>query len=237
MVEIAALIRDLPMPGRYRFTATCPIFRASLGAGHSPLRKCQLVGGGASPPWILDVVTIAGGRKAGDTKIDSRLAACRLKWGWRHIVTGEDQHPAAAFSANLKCLHATHNPAMRGDFDLSDALEVHPRSDGMPSSAVSVFGPLHTVEPAAALKPRITRTLRLLYAAEEPIECFVQPTQRGLLAGERPDGHVLTFASNVGELGGLICVANANLVVRPRFPTLLQRGVIQLAMRVQTSRQ
>jgi hypothetical protein len=78
-----------------------------------------------------------------------------------------------------------YHRAVHVHLDLADALQIHPPLRRQPASAVSVFGPLHTVEPRLALKSRIPRLDAgpgRLDPPEEPSERLVQPAQRGLLA-------------------------------------------------------
>jgi hypothetical protein len=70
---------------------------------------------------------------------------------------------------------------MQVNLHLANALQIHPPLLGQPARAVTVFRPLHTVEPGRTLKPRVASFLAVLDSAEEPGEGLVEPSQRDLL--------------------------------------------------------
>ena len=126
------------------------------------------------------------------------------------------------------------------DLDLPDALQIHPPLLGQPAGAIAVFGPLHRVKPGLAFEPRIPRLdarFGGLHSTEEPSKRLIEPAQRGLLTGERPHRHIRTHRPDLSQLRRLIPVIDAGLAVRPRIPPLLQRGVVELAVRLHTRRQ
>ena len=181
--------------------------------------------------------SVGGGCETGDSHIDTDLPT----GGWqridRDIVARQDQHPAPTLAADLDRLDPAENLPVRADLHLPDPPQVHPVCVGMPASAVAVFGPLHTVEPSAALKSRIPWCRTGFHTSEEPVERAIQSAQRGLLARKRPYGHIRTVSPNVLELIGLGAVGDGSAAMPPGISAFLQCRVVQLPMRFQTRRQ
>ena len=97
------------------------------------------------------MLTVAGGGETGDADIDPGLAAGRRQRIGRHVITGEHQHPAPPCAFDLDRLHPPLHLAVQVNLDLADALQIHPPLLGQPAGTVTVFGPLHTVEPGLPL--------------------------------------------------------------------------------------
>src|SRR5271157_5042916 len=125
-MEIAALIGHLAMPRRHRLAATLPILRTTTGVLQPPLCGRQLVGCGAPPAGILHVLPIARGGETSNTDIDADRPTCTRKRSGRHVITGQDEHPAAALAANLKRFYSPRHHAVSADLDLPDAFQIHP---------------------------------------------------------------------------------------------------------------
>jgi hypothetical protein len=107
----------------------------------------------------------------------------------------------------------------------------------MPAGAITIFGPFNSVEPTAPLAPRIANLPTGFDPSEESIEGFVEPAQRSLLAGIRPDGHIRSHTADLRQLGRLIRVPDPGLAMHPAIATLLQGRVVELAVRLDTRRQ
>ena len=183
------------------------------------------------------MLTVAGGGETGDPDIDAGLAAGRRQRIGRHVITREHQHPAPPLTLDLDRLHPTLHLAVHVNLDLPDALQIHPPLLGQPARAVTVFGPLHTVEPRLSLESRIAGFLPGLDPAEESGERLIQPAQRGLLTRKRPHRLIRARRPDLGQLRGLIPVVDPGLAVRPRIPAFLQCRVVQLPVRLHTRRQ
>src|SRR5437879_5652905 len=116
------------MPGCDCFALAVPILRPALRALQSLLRVSELARTDPGPARIVDMLTVARGRETGDANIDPRLAASRWQRVGRHIVTGQHQHPAPPAALDLNRLDPPHHRAMQLNFDLADALQIHPLS-------------------------------------------------------------------------------------------------------------
>jgi hypothetical protein len=120
---------------------------------------------------------------------------------------------------------------------LTDTLQIHPSLIGQPPGAVTVLGPRHAVEACLTFEAGIPRCPPSLDATEETVERLVESAQRGLLTGKRPHRLIRAYRPDLGQLRRLVAVADAGLAVRPPIPALLQRGVVQLTMRIHARRQ
>jgi hypothetical protein len=67
--------------------------------------------------------------------------------------------------------------AVQIDFDLSNALQIDPLGVRQPTSTVTVFGPLHAVEPMLALEPRISGLDSALGCLDPPEETSERPVE------------------------------------------------------------
>jgi hypothetical protein len=168
---------------------------------------------------------------------------------------------AACSSAGARCKHRWHsNSAWVTRFSAaayphfsqpsevcrgSTSIQMRPASSALArrietKHSVTIFRPLHAVEPARTFKPRIARLdtgLGRLDPPEKPGERPIQPAQGGLLTRKRPHLHIRAHRPNLGQLRRLIPVVNTGLARRPRIPTLLQRRVIKLPVGFHTRRQ
>jgi hypothetical protein len=234
VVKVAAAVGDLAVPRGHGVPPVTSVGRSTLGTSEPLLSRVQSRCGSSGPARVVDVLTIAGGDETSDTDIDTNLTAGGRQRGCGHLVAGQDQHPAPALAPDLDRLHHTGRRAVCGDFHLSDALQVHPVCVGMPAGAVTVFGPLHTVESASTLEARISWCATGFHPPEEPVEGPVEPAQRGLLGRKRPRRHILACCPNLAQLRRLIPIPNPGLAVRPPVPAFLQRSVIEFAMPIQT---
>ena len=139
----------------------------------------------------------------------------------RHLVTGQDQHPAAPFAADLDGLDPALDLAVDGDLHVSDPLQVDPAGVGLPAAAVAVLGPFHAVEAVRRLEPRIAGRLAGLDPPEEPGEGPVQTAQRRLLGRERPRRHIRPDLPDLLELSRLLPVGDSescSAATRPVVP-------------------
>ena len=75
VVEIAALVRDLPMPRGNSLALGCAVVRAALRPGQPLLRLSELGVRGPRPTRILDVLVVAGCGERRDTDVHPGLAA------------------------------------------------------------------------------------------------------------------------------------------------------------------
>ena len=171
VVKVLALVGDLAMPRRHRFPPAFTVLRTALGAGQPLLRRRQPVRRRASPARIVDMLTVAGGGETARSRHRCRPGGrCRQRIG-RDVITGQHQHPAPPLAFDLDRLHPTRHLAVQIDLDLADALQIHPFGLGQPASAITVFGPLHTVEPALPLNrgyPGLTPGLAVLTRRKNP---------------------------------------------------------------------
>src|SRR5262245_22766262 len=77
VVEVLALVGDLTMPTRDRFTPAFAILRTAPRTSQDLLRRSQPIGTRPRPPRIVDVLTVAGSGETDDSDIDTGLAAGR----------------------------------------------------------------------------------------------------------------------------------------------------------------
>ena len=97
------------------------------------------------------MLTVAGGRETANADVDTGLAAGRGQRVRRDVVTRQHQHPLPALTLDLNRLHPPLHPAMHLNLDLADTLQIHPLGIGQPARAITVFGPLHRIEPGSPL--------------------------------------------------------------------------------------
>ena len=237
VVEVATLVGDLAVPSSGCLSPVPPVVRGTLRPGQPNLRASQTRGRSALPAGVTDVYSVGGGCETSDSQIDSDLppsAWQRINWD---VVARQDQRPPPTLAADLNCLDQADDLSVRSDLHLPNPAQIHPVGVGMPTGAVAVFGPLHTVEPSAALKSRIPWCRTVFHTSKESVEGAIQSAQRGLLARKRPYRHVGTISPNVLELTGLGAVADGRAAMPPRILAFLQCRVVQLPMRFQTRRQ
>ena len=180
------------------------------------------------------MLAVGGGGEADDPDIDTDRGPGGFKGPGGHLVTGQDQHPAAPFAANLDRLDPALDLAVDGDLHVPDPLQVHPARVGLPTAAITVLGPFDTVEPVRRLEPRVAGRLAGLDPPEEPGERPVQPAQRRLLGREGPRRHIRPDLPDVLELSRLVPVGDTGSPQPPGVPSFLQGGVVQLAVGCQT---
>src|SRR5215207_3716417 len=231
VMEVAALVGDLAVAGRHRLPGTLAIVRTSLLAGQDLLGTTQL--GGGDPPVATagHLSAVGGGGEAGDPDVDADRGPVWFKGAGGHLGIGQDQHPAAPFAANLDRLDPTLDLAVDGDLHVPDPLQIDPTGVGLPTAAVTVPGPLDTVEPARRPEPWIAGRLARSCPPEEPGEGPVQTAQRRLLGRKRPRRHIRPDLPNLLELRRLVPVEDSGVLQPPRVPSFLQPGVVQLTVR------
>ncbi len=237
VMKVAADVGNLAMQGGHRLAPASTAVGAALRVVEPPLCGRQLACGSPGPARILNVRTVGGGGEVGDAHIDTGAPPSSGQWISGYLVTGEDQHPVAALSADLDRLDSTYHLPVCGDLDVPDALQINAVGVPVPAGTVTVLGPLHTVKPASAFKPWISRLPTAFHPSEKTVESLIKPAQRGLLTRERPHRHIRASTTDLTQLGGLIPVADGGLAMRPGLPTLLQRRVVKLSMGFQTRRQ
>jgi hypothetical protein len=237
MVEVSARVGNFSVPRGHGLASARAVLGAAHGAAKPLLRGSQPACRGASPAWVVDVIAVGCGCKGGDAQIDTGVTSrCRQR-ARGDLVTGQNQHPSATFSANLKRLHTTSHLTVGGDLDLSDALQINAVSVRAPTRAVSVLGPLDGGKPAFASEPWISWFPTACCPTEKSRESSIEPTQRGLLARKRPRRHILAQAADLAQLRRLLPVPNGGSVTRPSISTLLERSVVELAVTFHTSGQ
>ena len=237
MVEVAALVGELAMTSRQRVAGPTTVGRPPPFTGQGLLGGGQPGGGDPPVARIGHTLAVASGGEAGDPDVDPDRGLSGFQGPGGHLVTRQDQHPAAPFAANLNGLDPAFDLAVDGDLHLPDPLQVDLAGVGMPAAAVTVLGPFHPVEPLRRPEPRVARRLTGLDTPEERGEGPVQTAQGRLLRRERPHRHIRSDLPDLLQLSRLVSVADSSLAQPPRIPSLLQRGVIQLAMRCQASAQ
>src|SRR5271156_5928072 len=155
VMKVLALVGDLAMPRR----DGCPFGRTILptAAGPSqPLLGCgQPSRGGARAPRIVDALPVARGSEPDDADINADPTAGHRQRIGRNVVTREHQYPAPPLAFDLDGLPPARHLAVQINLDLADALQIPPPLLGQPAGAITVFGPLHTVDPGLAFKTRI----------------------------------------------------------------------------------
>src|SRR5206468_5690486 len=141
--------------------------------------------------------------------------------------------PALVISFDRDYLYPAAHLTMLVDPDVPYALQVQPMLAGgrVPPAAVPIRGPLHGVEPARSLEPWESRSPLGLDTSEERVKRPTQPTEGGLLGGERPAALSVRIGSaDVAKLSGLLAVAHRYPTHPPSIAPLLQGGVVQLSV-------
>jgi hypothetical protein len=234
VMKIAALVCRLAMPSCHRILMAQPVFRPWPCTGQASLSPDKFACGGPCPARILHVEAVRGGGETGNTQIDADLTiGCRERSAG-DIVAGQDQHPALAFAADLNCLYPADRLAMRADFDLPYALQVHTAPVRMPAGAIPILGPDDTVKAADTLVSGISRLSATFHPAEEPVEGSIQSAQRSLLTRERPHRQIWAYRPDLAQLRRLVAIANMSSGLPPSVSAFLQRSVVQLPVPLHT---
>ncbi len=234
VVEVAASVGNLAVSRGQCLASANTVVGPALGTAKPLLGGCQLFGRVASPARILNVYTIGGSGEGVDPHIYAGTPSSRGQRISGNLVTGEDQHPPAALSADLDRLHMPEHLAVRSNLDLPDAPQIYAVGVRMPTGTVTIFRPLDGGKPALALEPWVPRLSTTFRPSEKSREGSIKPSQRGLLARKRPQRHIRTQAPDLTQLGRLVPIPNPGLTMRPGFATLLQRSVVNLAMNFHT---
>ena len=237
VVKVATGVGNLTVSGGHRFASANTVVGAALSTAEPVLCSRQLFGPVASQARIFNVFTVGGSGEGDDTHIYAGTPSRGRQRISGYLVTGQDQHPPTALSADLDRLHPPPHLAVRGNLHLPDALQIHAVGVRVPTGTVTIFGPLDTVKSALALKSWIPWLCAASHPSEKPRETSVKPSQHGLFARKRPRRHVRTHATDLTQLGRLIAIPNHSFVVRPRISTLLQRSVVELSMSFHAGRQ
>jgi hypothetical protein len=240
MREVQSLAADLAMDGRDALARLLPAYGARLTSRHGSLRVREPGGQHGEVMRVRNVRTVARGHEVRDPHVDADDCArgrTRLCW---YAIAGKDHKPAPAFPLDRDCLDSSAHFSMLAHFDLSNPLQPHSyltaARSAIPLTTVPVFWPLDCVEPAATLKPRIPWLLPSLDAAEERSEGFIQAAQRGLLGGERPAAlPIRVVTADVFKVSGLVAIPHRDGRFLPSDATVLQSGVVQLPVILQTS--
>jgi hypothetical protein len=237
VVEVPARVGNLAVPRGHGLAPAHAVVRPAHGAAKPLLRGSQPVCRGASPARIINVIAVGGSGKGDDAQIDAGVPSrCRQRTSG-DLVAGQDQHPPATFSANLERLHLASHLAVRGDLDLSDALQIYAVGVRVPTRAISIFGPLDGGKPALTFEPWISWLSTAFDPSEISGESSVKPPQGGLLARKRPIRQIRTYASDLTQLDRLIPVTNRGLAMRPGVATFLERAIVKLTMSFHTGRE
>jgi hypothetical protein len=233
VVEVAALVGDLAVPGRHRRSGSTTVVRAPLLAGQGLLGGGQPGGGDPPKARIGHMSAVGGGGEASDPEIDTDCRPGGRQGPHRHLVARQDEHPPAPLAANLNGLDPALDPAVGGDPHVPDSLQIHLAGVGLPSAAITVAGPFDTVEPMRWLEPRIAGRLADFHPPVERGERPVQAAQRRLLGRERPHRRIGADLPDLFELSRLVPIRDAGSPHLPGVPSFLQSCVVQLAVRGQ----
>jgi hypothetical protein len=237
VVEVAPLVGDLAIPCCHRLPGRAPVIRAPLFPGEDRLGDGQLAFGGAPVARIGYMLAGRGGGEAGDPHVDTGSLSGWLQGPSRHVVAGQHQHPPPPFTAHLNRLEPALRPAVHGDLHVPDALQVDAAGLGVPPAAVTVFGPLHRIEPVSRLESRVAGRVAGLDPPEERGERPVQAPQRRLLGRERPHSDIGSDLADILELSRLVPVGDALSVQTPGVMAFLEGSVVQLPVRRQAPSQ
>lgn len=237
MVEVAPSIGDLALLGSHYLAFASPVIGATHSASKPSLRSREFVCCTARPSWVADVAAVGGDGEVCDPQIDTNLPAGGRQRVARDVVARKNQHPSAPLPADLDRFHPPEHLPVRGDLDQSNTSQIDALLIGMPARSVTVFRPLHAVKSTGAFKSRISSLTSGFQSMEEELKRLVEPTQCGLLTRIGPHRYIRANNTYLGQLSGLVFVRDPRSPLYPSIPTLLQGGVIQLAMGVQTCRQ
>jgi hypothetical protein len=230
VMEVAALVGELAVAGRDRRSGSTTVVGAPLLAGQDLLGGGQLGGGDPLKVRVGHMLAVGGGGEAGDPDIDTDRGPGGFQEPGGNLVTGKDQHPAAALAANLDGLNSALDPAMHRDPHVTDPLQVHPAGVGLPSAAITILGPFDAFESVRRLEPRVAGRLADVHPPEEPGEGPVQSAQGCLLGRERPHRHI---RPDLLELGRLIPIGDTDSPQPPCVASFLEGGIVQFVVRRQ----
>ena len=237
VVEVAAAVGDLAMPCSQRLTSAAPVLGPRFGAGQPLLRCGQPGGGGAGPARVM---------MCSPSEVVAKLAIPTSTPAWRPVAgiglagtSSQDKISIQRRPSRRIWIVFTRPTTSRCALTLTwpTPCRYTRRGVGVPAGAVTVLGPLHTVEPRLAFEPRITRPRPGFHPPKETLKGPVEPAQRGLLAGERPHRHIRAHRPDLAQLRRLIAVADASPACPPGVAAFLQRCVVQLPMPIHTRRQ
>lgn len=237
MVVVAPSIGDLALPGSHYLAFASPVIGATHSTSKPSLRFREFVCCTARPPWVADVAAVGGDGEVCDPQIDTDLPSGGRQRVARDVVARKNQHPSAPLPADLDRFHPPEHLPVRGDLDLSNTSQIDALLIGMPAGSVTVFRPLHAVKSTGAFESRVSSLTSSFQSMEEEFKRLVEPTQCGLLTRIGPHRYIRANNTYLGQLCGLVFVRDPGSPLYPSIPTLLQGGVIQLAMGVQTRRQ
>jgi hypothetical protein len=120
---------------------------------------------------------VTGSNETRDPDVDPGLATGRRQRIRRHIIARQHQQPPDSYPFDLDGFHPTLHLAVKVDFDVSNALQIDPLGLMQPASTVTVFGPLHAVEPVRTLESRIPRLDSRLSSLDPPEESGERPIE------------------------------------------------------------
>ena len=216
VVEVAASVGNLAVSRGQCLASANTVVGHALGTAKPLLGGCQLFGRVASPARILNVYTIGGSGEGVDPRVCYAGApSSRAQRISGNLVTGEDQHPPAALSADLDRLHVPEHLAVRGDLDLPDAPQIYAVGVRMPTGTVTIFGHSTVANRPLPLNrgyPGFPPPFALRKKAAK-----VRLSRRSVACSERPQRHIQTQAPDLTQLGRLVPIPNPRSALRPRL--------------------
>jgi hypothetical protein len=204
-----------------------------LAASALPLQKRELLLGFPEPPWVRDHLASRERGEVDEAHINADpRPVSPLDLHIRQLDLQD--HVPVADAIPLE--HGHLDRASVGDRTMLEQAD-QPRVLDV-ESAISELDPVPVdvadrLEPVSTLEARVAGLLTRPDAAEEGFERLVEPPERLLKRGVVAPCDISVEGAQLLELVGLIGVANAHAAAFPGIPSLLQRGVVHLAVGLQ----
>ncbi len=241
VVEVSPLVRDLGVSTSLEASCFRAVAATEFTASCAALCSRELALCGLQRAWVLDEVPVCEGRESLNADVDTRLSPRRRQRLRRNLVANEMGVPrTVGVEPDADLLKPALVRTMELDLDLTDTRELQPLIPGHHLGTVAVRDVFEheALVPVSSLEARIARLDGLagfgfFASTEERLERFVQ-SRDGLLQQVRVNVCELWSQRANFDEGLLLVVARRALTSNSvRVPSLLQRGVVQLAKQVE----
>ena len=235
VMKVAALVGNILVQAAYQAGQFAVFATIALATSAAALQNCQLFFGSAKPARVVNVLA---GRERGKRQQTHVYANIRADNVIRFVVR-QFQLKAGVPVAEIVPLEHNHlnlgiigNRAMLEQSYQTNVLDIKPALFEADTVTIDVADRL---EPTPAFEAGVARFLTGLDTAKERLEGFIQ-TAQGLLDRRviEPRG-IFVKLTQLLELVGLVGVVETNLALLPRLATLLQGGVVKLAVNLQNA--
>jgi hypothetical protein len=223
MVEVGALLINVPMNTPNRLDCLAPTVRSSLSSSAPTLRYPQFSLGRFIVARVVDCATVRERGKRGYTNIDpDGLVTRRERAGF--IFEHEDRKPSARFAFDRKSFNSAFKRAVEFDSQLADLGQ----PDSISTQRLSDLPERQTVIAARRTKTWIAWILRRFNPPEESAEGKVHALQGVFQDRDIDRRNVRPQCLNLNKLASLIKVRNRFSFPLPSLFPFLQGGVVEL---------